>query len=121
MAALTVQVISLGLSGGTYSGLTPAAAVAASGGGDTFKNDGHTFLCVINGGGSSITATVAASFNCSDGHDHDKAVSVPAAGERWFGPFETFKHNDANDNCAVTYSGVTSVTVRVFRLHQKGF
>lgn len=100
MAALTVQKIVLG-------GLNPAP-VAAAGGGDTFVNDGRTYLYVKNGGGGSINVTVDTTTNCNYGFDHDAVVAVPAGGERLIGPFAPSRFGST---CAVSYSGVTTVTV----------
>lgn len=100
MAVLTVKQISL-------TGLNPAPAAAAAGG-DSFANNGKTYLYVNNGGGGQITATIDAVSNCNFGFDHDAAVAVPAGETRLIGPFPT---NRFGPTCGVTYSGVTSVTV----------
>lgn len=91
-------------------GLTGAAEVfvAASGGGDTFPNDGHTMLHVKNGGGGSINVTIDSKVPCNQGSDHDIVVAVPAAQERVIGPFSQDRFGtDVN----ITYSGVATVTV----------
>ncbi len=100
MAQLTVQKISL-------SGTDPSFA-AASAGGDTFANDGNTVLRVKNGGTAAISVTVDAITPCNFGFDHDASVSVPAGGAREIGPFP---QNRFGVTAAVSYSGVTSVTV----------
>lgn len=114
MAVLTVQDLNL-------AGIAPAY-VAAAAGGDTFKPRGGraAIIHVKNGGAGAITATVndptsvapasAATF------DPDVAVSVPAGGERviTLSPIDRF--TDVNGDVAVAYSGVTTVTVGVFRL-----
>jgi hypothetical protein len=121
MATLAVQVISHGLSAGTYSGLNPATGLAsAAAGGDVFFNDGRTFLRVKNGDSGAHVVTVNSIFNCNQGHDHNIVISVPAGEERWFGPFSPQQFNDANDLVAVTYDGVTSVQVEALRLAEKG-
>lgn len=107
MAALAIQEASL-------AGLNPAF-VAASAGGDTFANDGKTYLHVKNAGAAAVTATVNSIKPCDQGSDHDAVVSVPAGGERLIGPFPPGRFNDPNGAAAVTYSDVTSVTVAAVR------
>jgi hypothetical protein len=103
MAELTVQKISL-------TGLEPEYVAAASGG-DTFKNNGNTYLCVKNGGGSAVTVTIDSIVLSNYGTDVDIAVSVPASEERLIGPFNKARFNNAVDIVNVTYSAITSVTV----------
>ena len=103
MAVLAVQTI-------VRTGAAMAAKVAAAAGGDTFANDGKTFLSVANGGGGALTVTVDASKVCDQGFDHNVAVSVPAAATNYLiGPFPT----DVFGRVAnVSYSGVTSLTIQ---------
>lgn len=107
-AVLTVQDVSL-------AGLNPSYA-AAGAGGDSFPNDGATFLHVKNGGGGPITVTIddvgSASPEAAAAFDPDPDVSVPAGEERMIGPFPKDRF-DATDGTGVnvSYSGVTSVTV----------
>jgi hypothetical protein len=115
MALLTVQQI-------TKAGLAPTYA-AAAGGGDTFAvGQGQAvFLHVKNASGSPITVTVddpnsqppesAATFN------PDLSVSVPATtGDRMIGPINAERFvNPSTGLVSVTYSGVTSLTVGVFK------
>lgn len=88
------------------------APAAASGGGDSFQNDGTIFVYIKNGGGGSITATAAIPL-LVDGVAiaSGKQVTVGAGAEVLFGPFPTSTYNDVNGNVNLTYSGVTSVTV----------
>lgn len=112
MAVLTVQ-------DAVVSGLTESLA-AAAGGGDSFDNNGQCILEVVNGGGGSITVTIddpgspspagATQFN------PDVAVTVGAGASKLIGPFPPFRFNDANGRVNVSYSGVTTVTVRVIRV-----
>lgn len=105
MALLALQSIS-------KAGLNPAF-VAAGAGGDTFANDGSTSLHVKNGGAGAITVTVASDKLCDQGFDHDVAVNVPIGGERIIGPFRPKRFGGI---AAVSYSGVTTVTVAAFQL-----
>jgi len=108
MATLTVQEIS-------RSAITPSYG-AAAGGGDQFPNDGRTYLHIKNGGGSSITLTVATQMTVDGKAVADDAITVTNAQERIVGPFPPGIYNDANGMVQLTYSGVTSVTVGAFRL-----
>lgn len=107
MAALTTRVVTR-----TGNGVLLGAA-AASGGGDTFTNDGNTFLYVKNGSGGSITVTVAIPYTVDNvAVSTGKALVVAAGEERLFGPFPTGIYTDPNTgNVSLTYSGVTSLTV----------
>jgi hypothetical protein len=108
MAVLTLQDITPAGIGPTY--------VAAAGGGNTFANNGRVMLHVRNAGGASITATIVSARTCNFGFQHDLAVVVPNGGERMIGPFPIERFNNDAGMVAVTYSGVTSVTVGVFEL-----
>lgn len=93
------------------TGLSPSYS-AAAGGGDSFFNDGRTFLHVKNGGGGSINVTIDANVACNIGTEHDLVVAVPNGQERMIGPFPT---NRFLDTVNITYSGVTSVTIAAIR------
>lgn len=109
MATLTIQTPIL-------SGITPSYA-AAAGGGDEFPNDGRTMLHVKNGGGGSITVTVNSLVNCDQGVDHDSVTSVGAGAEAMIGAFNITRfNNSATGRAAITYSGVTSVTIGAFKV-----
>lgn len=109
MADLSVQKIDA-------SGIIPTF-VAAGASGDTFANDGRTFLHVKNGGASSITVTIDSKKPCDQGFDHDLTITIPAGGERLIGPFSPDRFNDAvTKKTSVSYSSVTSVTVAALKL-----
>lgn len=108
MAALTV--------------LTPAVsgallgAVAAAGGGDTFVNNGSTLLYLKNGSGGSITVTIITAGATRQGVAiADVSVVLAAGEERVVGPFDPSDFNGAS-GISLTYSGVTSLTVRPISL-----
>lgn len=87
-------------------------AEAAAGGGDSFTNDGKQFLYIKNGGGSPITLTVVTQQQVDGLAVADKTYTI-GAGEEWMiGPFPTATYNDSNGRVQLTYSGVTSVTVK---------
>lgn len=108
MATLSKQMIS-------RAGLTPSYA-AASGGGDAFANSGAEFLHIRNGGGSSVTLTIATQLNVHGLAVADHTVTVPAGEERLVGPFPVGTFNDDEGMVQLGYSGVTSVTVAVLRM-----
>jgi hypothetical protein len=104
MATLTVQDVSTAGLEATYA--------AAAGGGDQFANDGKTLIHVKNGSVGDITVTIVSQRACDQGSTHNTAVVVTAAEERFIGPFEVSRYNDASGFVQLTYSGVTSLTIR---------
>lgn len=94
------------------------APVAAAGGGDVFANDGRTVLYVKNTDAATKTVTVAAQRACSFGTltGHDAVMTVAQNEEKVIGPFNQTRFNNASQQCAVTYSGVTGVTVAAVRV-----
>jgi hypothetical protein len=105
--ALTVQEI-------TLAGLTPAY-VAANAEGNYFNNDGRAYLEVVNGGVDPVTVTINSIALCSYGFDHNTEVIVSNGVTKKIGTFPPGRFNDASGRVNVTYSGVTSVTVGVFK------
>ena len=109
MAELTLQQITEAGGSVTYS--------AAAGGGDTADNGGSTFLNIKNGGVGEITVTITAQTTSVDSSiygDLTKAnasIAVAASGEAFIGPFKPSAFNNADGEGAITYSGVTSVTI----------
>lgn len=108
MALLSTQVIS-------QTGIAPTF-VAASVGGDTFRNTGSNFLHVKNGGASPVTVTIDSVEKCSHGFDHDLTVTVAAGADKIVGPLQVKRFNNESGQVSVTYSGVTTVTVASFQL-----
>lgn len=96
----------------SVSGITPADA-AANSDGSKFPNDGQTFLLITNGGGSSITVTVAATITIDGLTVSNLVVTVGAGAKKLIGPFDPGVFNDSAGNVSVTFSAVTSVTVTV--------
>src|SRR3954471_8190504 len=109
MATLVVQDI-------TTAGQVPSSLVSAAGGGDQFPNDGRTMLEVANGGGGSITVTIASQKPCDQGPTHHPTLAVAASATKRIGPFDPARYNDSNGMVQVSYSGVSSVTVGVSSL-----
>lgn len=116
MATITVQDL-------TRSAGIEATYAAANGGGDEMPNDGSTILHVKNGSVGNITVTAAAVQTSKDFGGEDGpytrasvAVVVDAGEERFIGPFPKRAFNNANGRVALTYSGVTSLTVAALRI-----
>jgi len=109
MAELTLQRI-------TEAGGTVTYSAAAAGDGDTADNNGSTFLHIKNGGGGEITATITAEKTSVESNiygDLTKAnasIAISGSAEAFIGPFKPAAFND-DGQIAITYSGVTSVTI----------
>lgn len=108
MAVLTVTQI-------TRSGVLESLT-AASSTGDSFPNDGNTFLVVKNGGASAITVTIATPAKVWGIDIAELSISVGAGATMFIGPFPEPVFNDANGRVNVSYSAVTSVSVGAFAL-----
>lgn len=107
------------------AGLNPLspAFVAATGGGDAIPgNKGRTFLHAKNGSGGSITVTATAQQGSKTEEGlgtltrGNLAIAIPAGEERLIGPFPARAFNDVNGKVQITYSGVTSLTVKAFEV-----
>lgn len=107
MATLVAQQI-------VQAGTTPAYAAAAVGG-DKVAPGASNFIHVKNAGVGSVTVTVDSVQPSNYGTDVNLAVAVPAGEERMIGPFPEGRFAGADGLAAVTYSGVTSVTIASFR------
>jgi len=93
------------------------ALVAAAGGGDAFAPGSDVFCRVNNGGGSPITVTFATPGTVAGLGIADGGGSVTNAQSRLFGPFPAPIYADPTTGLViVTYSGVTTVTIGVFRI-----
>lgn len=94
-------------------GGTDPAFVAAAGGGDKIAPNDNGYLHYRNGSGGAITVTVVTPGLDKYGQARaDIAVVVPATtGERIIGPFPADLADPTDGLVAITYSGVTSLTV----------
>jgi len=99
----------------TRAGINPAL-VAANIGGDSFPTVGNVFLLITNGGGSPRTVSVAYGTPVDGQTVPPKQVVVPAGASRLAGPYPAALFRGANDQAAVTYDAVTSLTIGAFRL-----
>ncbi len=97
---------------------TQLTFASAAGGGDVVDNsDGLTSLIIINGSGGDITVTVTAQNTGATNQEYGTltkadSATVVAAGETWMvGPFRKVPFNNSSRQIAITYSGVTSLTI----------
>lgn len=108
MSELNVQII-------TLAGIEPVAAVQAVLSGDTFDNDGFTYLEVINGGGGDVAVTIVGQRILPANTSATRIVTVSAGTTKRIGPFpKEFFNTDLASEVAVSYDQVTTVTVRAF-------
>lgn len=115
MAVLAVQDSSL-------VAITPTP-VALNSGGDSFANNGHVMLELINASGGSITVTAddvgtpAPAGTLASAFDPNTTCAVPAGQRRLWGPFPPFRFNDVNGRVNLTYSvnPPTGLTIGLYR------
>jgi hypothetical protein len=107
MATLSVQQIS-------RTGITPTYGSCA-GGGDEFVNSGEEFIHIKNGHTSPQTVTIATPATVDGLAVADRPVEVTNAEERIIGPFPVSTYNDANGKVQLTYDGVVSLTIAIFK------
>ncbi|MGH9907774.1 MAG: hypothetical protein ACRD8U_19575 [Pyrinomonadaceae bacterium] len=103
----------------TIAGVTPAAATLAVGG-DSFPNNGHVVLEIVNAAGGALTVKADDLGSPNPGSalqfDPDVQISVPAGQRRIWGPFPTFRFNDDNGRVNLTYpGGITSLSIFLYR------
>lgn len=107
MAALTTSVAALTGTEVTYA--------AAAGGGDTCQTGAGVLLLVKNGDASSHTVTLATPGTVNGLAIADRAIVV-GAGDEMAIPVTSDYRNPSTGRAAITYDGVTSVTVAVVRV-----
>ncbi len=90
---------------------------AAAAGGDQFANTGQELLFIINAEAAPKTVTVAVTAEVDgDLSVANSAFICPASKTTVLGPFPAGIHNDENGLAQVTYSGVTTLTVKVIKV-----
>lgn len=93
------------------------SAVSADVAGDTFQNDEKTGFWIDNQSGGPVTVTFDAPGDCDQHFTHDAAVVVADAFTGFIAknlPHARF--GSTSRTVAVTYSGVTSVSVAAVRI-----
>lgn len=89
--------------------------VAAAGGGDTAQCGAGVLLAVKNGDASPHTVTIVTPGTVDGLAVADRAVVV-AAGQTFVIPLTDRYRNPSTGRAAISYDGVTAVTVGVFRV-----
>jgi hypothetical protein len=97
------------------AGVTPAYASAAAAG-NSWLNTGREMVHIKNGSGAPITVTFTPTVLTDGAATVAKTVSVTNAQERMIGPFPPALYNDSTGLMKLDFSGVTSLTLGVFRL-----
>jgi len=111
MAALTVQKIAL-------AGAQKATLVAAAAAGDTFVNEGKTFVEINNADASGITVTIVGQRNLPLGTSSDQTIAIAATTTTLIGPFPVGNYNrETDESVVITYSAVVTVTVGAFTVN----
>ncbi len=110
MADLTTNSFSGGV-------ITQTLVSAAVGGDNIVAYSGKEFLVVANGSGGSINVTINSQEVCNQGSDHDLVIAVAAGATRIIKPPAPASRwiDTADGKAKITYSGVTSLTVGVFK------
>jgi hypothetical protein len=110
MAVLSLQSI-------TAAGLAATYSTAAGGGDKIPLGASNIFLHVKNGGASPVTVTITTQSNSYKGLTvPDRTVTIANATDKFIGPIDSSLHADINQQAAVGYSAVTSVTVAALRI-----
>ena len=118
--ALTVQTI-------VQAGLTHTTVAAASAG-NTFTNDGKTFLLVTNAHASAartVTVTTQQTAVNAPGFGNipvaNDVIAIPALTTKLIGPFPRTKCNDINGLVTVNWSdSAADLTVAALKLTKEG-
>jgi len=98
------------------TGIAPSLVAVASS--DTFPNvAGGVLLHVHNGNASNCNVTITDQTSVApagaSAFDGDVVVAVAAGTDKYIGPFEPHRFNDAAGNVTVGYSVTSSVTAEV--------
>lgn len=113
MADLTVQAPGL-------TGAVPTFNTAAAGG-DTFTNNGHTLIEVVNAHGSAtrdVTIDARPTSVDKDGFGNiaisDTVVTIAASSRKVIGPFPPARFNNTSEKVSLSYSdSAANITVAV--------
>jgi hypothetical protein len=82
--------------------------------GDTFVNDGKTFMHIKNANAGTCTVTVASAANCNQGFNHPNVVVVAAStGDEIIGDFDPARFGSTVT--VTSYTQTTSVLVAMIR------
>ena len=123
MAVLTVTPMTFGTrtAGATpsYAGIARVSQATAAGG-DSFVNDGKTFILFYLSAGSAITVTATCERFNNQGVKENIVCTLVSPSWTLLGPFSAGEFNDANGRVNLTYSSVTNLFIDVFSMSHKG-
>lgn len=102
------------------AGIVLSTATAADATGNFFTNSGREFIEITNASVGTITVTFVTAGTYNVGATtypiSDLAVTVSPSTTKGCGPFDRALFSDANNRVNITYSGVTSLSVKVIGL-----
>jgi hypothetical protein len=104
MGQLNVTVV-----GRSGDDITSGAVAADVGGSDKWQNTGKEFLLLLNGSGSSYTATFPIAKPVDGQTVPARTVTVAAGHYELVGPFPPNLYNDAQGNATVQHSATTTI------------
>ena len=90
--------------------------VSCASGGDSFANDGQEIIQVFNGDSGSHSVTVVTQAAPDGGAVTALTVAIAAGVTKTLGPFPTGVYNDTNGLVQITYTAVTSMTIKVLKV-----
>lgn len=99
------------------TGLVPSFAAPDGDNGNSFPNDGATYIEVIKASGSDVTITIASTVEDAPAGTEaaDLDITVSAGTTRKIGPFSQKGFNDSQGRVTVFWNTVTGVTWGVFK------
>jgi hypothetical protein len=110
MAATALTVADVSRTGLAYA---PAAANAD---GHLLPNTGKEFLAIVNADSGAHVVSAAIVRTVDGVTPAAKTLSVPAGATRLWGPFAREDYNNGAGQVAISFDGVTGVTVQAVRL-----
>lgn len=96
----------------TFEGIEPIF-VAVDEEGDTFVNDGRTFLYFKNADTTNPRTVTITRVDCNQGFEHPVEVVIDEEEDRVVGKFLTRMFNTSNDSVVLEYDDHTDLTVAV--------
>jgi len=103
----------LDITAASRAGLDAAGGVAASAGGDRFKNTGKELLVVTNASGGPVNVTCETTVEVDGQAVADNVVACADGKSTIIGPFPL---PDYSDEVGVSYADATSLTVQVIQV-----
>lgn len=97
------------------AGTLNSTSSAAAGGDKVLPVADRVFVEITNGGGSSITVTIPSYSSVRGQAVADRTVTIAATATKKIPIFADINTNPADGLAAITYSGVTTVTIGAYR------